>query len=490
MAQPQAFGDSFLVQTPTLDRMANQLHAEQKQRQLMYQKNAQVADDSLQKEIGKIRSADTPEVLGAYDKFKKLSQQALTDKSLQNDPIKRNQLLQEAQLAKANLMQLTSKSQELLNQGKSLQTEHLRKPNEYSDDFGGLITAFNSTPMSQLTNSKYGDLSNPDTYRYKGTNTDFSKILTAAAGQPKQVYSNEAPVDQTGLQTKMTPYTFGNTPMQFRDSLLGSLSQRQAGRDAEILWDKVPQTDRDAVDQAFAAVPQDKWVKAGIPNPQNLPTNTGNSAVDFANFQAKKYFLANEPKEGKPEFKTNEAKKFQMETARQAAMERMRHADAKDLVDYKKRIDPNDKELNDLWVDKVIENLKEESKSANTIKYYQNGKIAYEKNIALDPVLASSLQKGGITPIYMTAMPNGKFRVVYPLKDKEGNPMKLSTGPNAGNYAVDETLSTPISENQLGLALGKKNVTGKQRGKEILNVINNGTKKQSSKPKDDPLGLY
>lgn len=480
MAQQAPFGDAFLVQTPALDRMANQLYTEQKQRQLMYQKNAQVADESLQKEIGKIRSADTPEVLGAYENFKKLSQQALTDKSLQNDPIKRNQLLQQAQLAKANLMQMTADSQELLNQGKGLQSQYSRNPKEYSDDFGGLITAFNSTPMSQLSNSKYGDLRNPDTYRYKGTNTDFSKILTAAAGQPKQVHSNEAPVDQTGLQTKITPYTFGNTPMQFRDSLLGSLSQRQAGRDAEILWEKVPQTDRDAVDQAFAAVPQDKWVKAGIPNPQDLPTNTGNSAVDFANFQAKKYFLANEPKEGTPVFRTNEAKKFQMETDRQKTMERLRHADAKDLIDYKKRIDPNDKELNDLWVDKVIENLKEDAKSGPTVRVTENGKVSHQKNIPLDPVLASSLQKGGITPLYMAHLPNGKFRVIYPLKDKEGNPLKLSSG----DYAIDESLSVPISEDQLGLALGKKNVTGKQRGKEILNVINNGAKPQGGSWKD------
>jgi len=490
MPQQAAFGDSFLVQTPSLDKLSNDLYLEQKQREAKQQQENAALDANMQKQLGNIREADVNDFFNTWDKYKTAKKDLLKYKG--NDSKQAYLLQQQANQALAEHWNIINGSRDQKEREKNLIAGHGSHADEYDDNFNTLLSTAQKTPLSKLQNHPLGDLSNPGTYAYKGTNTDFQKIAKEAAGQAKPVYQVEAPVDASGLQTKITPYLYPNSPAQYFQSYMGALAQHKAGRDAALAWDKIPQDQKQYVDETYNDLTPEQWQRrTGSQTPQKLiPANPDNKAEQFAIFQAKLHTISNEPKEGTPVFRENAAKKFQMETDRQTMMERLRHSDAKDLIDYKKKIDPNDTQLNGLWVDKVIQNLKEDAKTAPTVRYTENGKVVHERNIALDPTLASSLQKAGITPLYITYMTNGKFRVVYPLKGKDGNPIKISTGPNAGDYAVDETLSTPISEEQLGLALGKKNVTGKQRDKEIFNIVNKASKKTTPKPKNDPLGLF
>lgn len=486
------YGDIFSAATPALDKLSNDLYAEQKQRQARQSQDNAALDNSMSKEFANVKAADVPLVIDSYGKYKEAKKKLLFDKDLQKDPKKYAQAQQEANELLANTYYTINGSREQKEKEKAWIAAHQAHPDSFDDNFGTLLSAAQKTPLSQLQSSQLGDLSNLDTYVYKGSNTDFQKIAKEAAGQPKAVYQAEAPVDATGLQTKITPYLYPNSPAQYLQSYMGALAQHKAGRDAALAWDSIPQEQKQYVDEAFDDLTPEQWQRrTGSTTPQKLiPANPENKAERFAIIQAKLHALSNEPKEGAPVFRTNEAKKFQMETDRQMKMQAIRQANAKDLVTFKKQIDPNDKELNNLWVDKVIQNLKEDAKSGPTVRLTQNGKVVHEKNIPLGPVLSSSLQKAGVSPLYMTMLPDGRFRVTYPLKDKEGNPVKISSGSNAGEYAIDETLSVPISEDELGISLGKKNVTGKQRDKEILNVINGGSKKSVPKPKDDPLGLF
>lgn len=482
MPQQAAFGDSFLVQTPALDKLSNDLYIEQKQRQAKQAQDNAVLDNSMQKEFANVKAADVPLVIDSYGKYKEAKKKLLFDKDLQKDPKKYAQAQQEANELLANTYSTINGSREQKEKEKGLLAAHQAHPDSFDDNFGALLSTAQKTPLSQLQSHQLGDLSSSDTYAYKGSNTDFQKINKEAAGTAQNRYSDDVAIDQQGLQRLKTPYFSLNSPTQYYQSYMGALSQHKAGRDAAYAFDQLTPDQIEYVNKEYDALPADYWLKTtGSDKPQVLiPTNPGNKAEQFAIFQAKLHALHNVPEKRTSVPYTNAAKKFEMETDRMKQMEAMRHADAKRLIDYKKRIDPNDKELTGLWVDKVIENLKEDAKSGPTVRVTENGKVSHQKNIPLDPVLASSLQKGGITPLYMAHLPNGKFRVIYPLKDKEGNPLKLSSG----DYAIDESLSVPISEDQLGLALGKKNVTGKQRGKEILNVINNGAKPQSGSWKD------
>jgi len=76
----QAYGDIFLVQTPVLDRWGQQLYAEQKIAEQRRAQENQGLDAMIQKEVGKVRSVDTPDVIKAYQDYKGLKQKLLFDK--------------------------------------------------------------------------------------------------------------------------------------------------------------------------------------------------------------------------------------------------------------------------------------------------------------------------------------------------------------------------------------------------------------------------
>lgn len=474
MPQQAPYGDIFSAATPALDQLSNRLYADQKQREAKAAQVSQQLDANMQKEFANVRSKDTPDVINSYQKYKDLKKQLLFNKDIQHDPIKYNAVQQQANEALANTYGVINGSVQQKEKEKTLAAAHLAHPDEFADNFGDLLTAAQNTPVSKLQGHALGDLSNPETYAYKGSNTDFQKIGATAAGQPSIVYAPETPVDATGLQFKTTPYKYPNSPAKYYQSYMGALAEHKAGRDAGLAFDALTQDQKDYVDKAYNALTPDDWLKrTGSPTPQPLvPVNPNNKAEQFAIFQSKLHTISNEPEEQAPKFRTDEGKKFQMETNRQMKMEQIKHADAKDLALYKKDINPNDAELNNLWVDKYIQSIKD-TPTGLTTKTIQNGKPVYEKNIPLDPVLSESLKKAGVSPISLTTMSDGRFRINYPVRDKEGNPVKTSTGTGAGGYAVDNSLSVPITEQQLAVALGKKNSTGKARGKEILNALNN-----------------
>lgn len=478
MAQPAAYGDSFIVQTPALDRLSAQLYSEQKQREAKAAQDNATADAAMQKQLGNIREADVNDYFNTWNNYKTAKQAALGYKG--NDGKEANRLQQVANQALADHWNVINGSKQQKDTEKTLIAAHAAHSDSFDDNFGNLINTAQKTPLSKLKATTLGDLSNPDTYSYKGTNTDFQKISATAAGQPKAVYQSETPVDASGLQTKVTPYLYPNSPAQYLQSYLGALSTHKAGKDAAVAWDAIPQAQKDYINNAYNALTPEQWQqRTGSPQPQPLlPSNPDNKAEQFAILQAKLHAISNEPKEGAPVYRTNEAKKFQLETDRQTKMEQLRHADAKDLIDYKKSIDPNDTQLNNLWVGKMLDHYDELASQGPTFRSVRDDKVVHEQNIPIDPILSNSLKKANVSPISIRKMSDGRYFVGYPQTDKTGKPIEDTGGTMA---ALDNTLSGPISREQMALSLGAKNVTGKARAKEISNALS------STKPAHENL---
>lgn len=478
----QPYGDIFSAATPALDKLSAQLYTEQKQRETKAEQENQQADAAMQKQLGNIRAADVNDYYDTWNKYKTAKQSVLNYKG--NDNKEANRLQQVANEALSEHWNIINGSKQQKDTEKTLIAAHAAHSDSFDDNFGSLISTAQKTRLKDLHAAKMGDkevdLSNPDTYAYKGTNTDFQKIATTAAGQPKAVYQAEAPVDASGLQTKVTPYLYPNSPAQYLQSYLGALSQHKAGKDAAVAWDAIPQAQKEYVDKAYNALTPDQWQKrTGSPTPQQLiPSNPDNKAEQFAILQAKIHAISNEPKEGAPVFRTNEGKKFQMETDRQKLMEGIRHADAKDLINYREAAKANGPESNDLWVDKMISKYDELADSGPSGRSVRNGKTVYEKDIPIDPVLSKSLQKGGVSPVTVRKTSDGKYYVAYPELNEKGQPKK---DPNSNVWAIDNSLSGPISREQLALSMGAKNVTGKARAKEINSAL------IGSKPAHDNL---
>jgi hypothetical protein len=465
---PGPYGDVFLVQTPTLDKLSNQLYQEQQQRLALKIRENQALDAGIQKELGKVRSVDTPEVIQSYNNYKQLKKQLLFDKNLQKNPLAYNQLQQQANQAYQDIFTKANQSAEVKEMAKTMTTDRFKNPDAYADDYGQRVATLMNTPLSGLQqNQQYGDLTNWDQYRYQGSNTDFGKLLKDAMGQPKQAHSEQKVLDG-GLQTQFTPYNFTNTPAQVYEGLVGSLAMHRAGRDASYQWDKIPNQQIDETVKRYQQIPKEKWQRMGVPEPQDLGQFTDNKADNYAKYLAMNYAINNEPKEGTPIFRENKAAVMAAQEAKDRRMTALRHANAKELIQFRKDIDPNDTEMNNLWVQQYLGQLTEEALKKPAVEYkYQGGAKMEEYDIPVDPVLGKALAEGSINPDAIRVDKNGNFRrIFYQRYGKGEQPDKqegeVKKGPN-GKIAVDEELSrAKLNFEQVALALGLKGQTKKK----------------------------
>lgn len=464
----QPYGDIVFVQSPQFDSAINRLYDEQHQREMYRQRESFALDEMVQKEFGKIRSVDTPEVIQNYQRYKEIKKKLLFDKRAQRDPQLYNAMQREASLALQDVYKGINRSQELLEGAKMDDQARNRNPSLYDDNYGEKRALFWNTPMSKLAETEHGDLANPDTYRYKGSNTDFQKLLTAAMGTPKQAFALEEPVDKSGLQTKITPYTFGNTPAQVKESLLGAMGMHRSGRDAEYLWDTLPQQEIENTIAQYKSIPQDKWQKMGLPGPQDLtPRNPNSKAENYASYMAMKYAINNEPKQGTAQYRNNK------DAQRQAALddwmtkEGVKQANRQQLIEIRRTNKQMDKAQEGIWVGRMIEEMMTEAKSGTKARTkLQDGTIREEAQIPIDAMSAKALSRGSgstyVEPDYIRVTADGKIRPVF-YKYKDGKPVKNKDGW----YELDEMLSQPISTEVFKQNLSKHVQSAKQRGAEM-----------------------
>lgn len=469
------WGDAFIVQTPTLDRLAQQMYIEQKTREQRRQQEDVALDANIQKELGKVRSVDTPEVINSWSTYKQLKKNLLFNKQLQKDPLAYNQAQLAANQAYQNIFTTANKSAELKDMQKQLTTDRIKNPNGYADDFGEKMATLMQTPISAVQqHPKFGDLTNWDNYRYQGSNTDFGKMLKDAIGQPKQVYTDPKTLDG-GLQTQLTPYMYGNTPGQVKDYMLGAMATHQSGRDAAYQWDHTPEKEIEETIKAYQALPADYWQKIGLNGPQDiLPKNPDNKAENYASLQAMKYAISNQPKEGTPVFRENKAAVMAAQEAKDRRMEGLRHMNAKDLIDYKKKIDPNDTELNNAWYQSYLDNLIGDAKKGGERHHIFDTKsgesFTYYNMIKPDPFVMKSFQRGKSEPDRLGITESGEIIPIFFKYNKDGSQVKT----DKGTPVIDEDYTQPMTYDQALVNIGYRGTTKKQLGKD-LNKINKST---------------
>lgn len=472
------YGDIYTAGTPALDRLSIQLYQDEKQRQLLRQRQAAQLDDEFAKNMAGVKDVDVPKIAKKYGDWKIHYQQ------LQRKGAVTPQEQLENLRKKADIYQAINGSKADMATATRMRQDYYTHPDIYDDNAPNLIAARLKTPTDELATYKNDkgevqDLTDENLYRYKGTNTDFQKTLTAAAGVPKQVYQEEEPVDKGGLQIKIKPYLFGNTPLQYKQSLLSSLSDRSMKRDAEAI---IAQTDPEilkTVDEEYKAIPPERWKKMGVDKPQDLSIDKAQSnAEKYAIHQAQLYALNNEPKEGAPLFRDNKEAIRKDQQAFDLKKLAIQNANAKDLVQMRHDLTKGDKDLEDVWLDTFIGGLKSEALKPGKDKLEftpkGGGTPIVGPIIEVDPAVSKGLEKQKMQPSDIMVLPDGNFLPIYYKKDTNGERIK---GKNGG-FTVDTELSTPITQQQLKLALGGKAVSPTQRTKEMLNQPGTTTTKK------------
>lgn len=463
------WGDIIQVQTPNLDRVSQQFQQMATDRKAYAQKESLATEELMNKELANVRGVDMPDVTDAYNKWKATQQNLLFNKRLQMNPKEYNAAQMEANAALGNVRSLINKSTQLSQFGKQLYTERNTpgKSNLYSDDFGNKATAFWQTPMDQLNkHPQYGDLTNPDSYRYQGSQTNFAALEKSAAGTPGQKYQKEEQVSP--LQKNITPYTYGALPAQYQESLRGAYSSnRQTYRDAIAAWEAIPQTERDRVDQMYAQIPKEKWEQMGLQGPQAIaPVNPSDGADQLAAYKAKLYAINNNPTPGKVYSNIDQsakmAKAFDYREAAEAFRQNNRVA-LKELGHQFKQADAKEQSsiLNNTY-DAMIE----DAKQSGTITYKTaEGKVSKQYEVKASPALRKEFsfddEKGHkIYPDAFRIDDNGQ--TVTPIFFKGAD-----TG--SGMRAVDPTLSKPMTSVEFKARIGKALYGAKEAVKESAN---------------------
>lgn len=486
------YGDAFIVGTPALDRLTANVYAEDRQRVQQRQQQAKSLEDEFRKNIANVKDVDIPKITGAWQNYKAISQDLLKS-SPSTDQAAFIQKQLDKQKALANVYSLINGSKQSKSEEEELYKNIAKNPNAYSDNAYDLLTARRKTPLENLQNyqgvgsdgkpTTY-DLTNPNTYTYKGTNTDFSKIDKSAQGIAKANWLPEEPVDKSGIQFKQKSFMFGNTPQQYYQDVLGSLSQHQANRDASAIISQTdPQTIK-AIQDEYNAIPVEKWQKIGLNAPQNidiLPTDP--LPIQYAKHAAQLYFLNNEPKEGETKFRTNEDLKMDKQSnltlRNEKTMASLRHNYTLGEIEFRKGLDNTDAQTSNSFIDSVLKN-KQDSATLETGGYKSKGFSYDTKNISLDPVLTKAL--GGKTD-FLKYIPKDDVYVYGSYKrtqskDEDSKLVTSSVDKDAsGRNVVDDASIRIIKPQDLKLALGYKILTKKDLGKEMKGSVNQPTKK-------------
>jgi len=424
-------------------------------------------DDEFARNVAGIRDADVGDLTKSYGDYK-LAFKNLLKRPQGGTPEEQLDVLRK----KAELYKIINGSKQQRDIEEEIRKGLRTNPDIYEDEAHNNL--FNSirTPLSKMDDN----MRNHD-YSYKGEDYDMQKPNQIAAGTPRQVYQKEEPVGNEGLQFKITPYTYGNTPQQYKESLMGSLTVRKAGRTAAAIIAQTPQEVLDKIDQMYQAIPQERWQQMGIDKPQEMSIKDARTPQEaYAIHQSQLHALTELPKEGTPVFRDNkeaiEKRKEGFELKKLA----IQHANAADLIEKRHDLTQGDAKLNDLWVDEYVDKKTEEAKPS---AYREKGKDwEGTKEIALDPVLENAMKINGKPADFMKLMPNGEYRYGFYERDSKGALQKDKSG---NHYAIDDGSVRTISKEGVKLALGK------QAGVKQMNKEMSSGKQQTYKYKGNTI---
>lgn len=434
---------------------ANMLYQEQKYQEAKRQKEGEDLDNEMKSNVAKIRDADVPDYVNAYQNYASVTKALMNDSKLKRDP----QAYAQAQIARGKLY---ASAQGLANQSKSLRDnfEQLDKDrfvngDRYSDDYFAKRSAANKLPISKLQgvdlgqrdekgNSVLVDLTNPDNYLYKDQ-YDPTKLLNTARGEKLTNEVDEGAIDKTGLQNKITTYQFyGNKPNEFKNVILqGMMGDRHAQRFFTSQLKNTSPEEIAKVNEQYNAIPESVWKQMGINKEELKVEHPDNQADVAATYLAQKHAIENIPRAIKTDLKTNEAVKMRLNQAFDLTKLNIEHQNR--LTEKKAKEGGGQVQGND-----IIDSLFEDAKNNPADYFPKEGgkKTLYQANVSpqFKQMLAFKDDKGKLVyPDVVRFSEDGKY--IYPLVF-EGNAVN-------GKRQVKEVNSQPVLTDEIRARMGK-----------------------------------
>jgi hypothetical protein len=343
-----AFGQIYNASLPELQQTEQQIGQQQIYQQRMAQQQTareQAMYDRMQnQEIGKVMSADEPDVINAYSAAKNAQIAADTYKG--KDMQQANNLNRAAVQNWAQAAQLVQQSAERKGRMTDLLQQY-KDPNKralLSDNFSDLMNAYQNTPTSKLKDvvvgGKHYDLSDMNNFMYQGSNyPQYDKINKNAIGTPGS-YIESNPMDKNGIAVENTAYKTIN-PAQYKSNLAAELSATPQGqRFAQYQYANLTQDPNyiTNLNNRLRQIPAEQLKRRiGTDDLSTLePVNPNDPVEAFASIQAKNAILNTPESVVRKSVEINPERRDQLNQAlrldTQKTMEAIKFDHQKDLI--------------------------------------------------------------------------------------------------------------------------------------------------------------
>lgn len=446
-------------------------------------------DQMLQKDLGRIRSVDTPDVVNGYNKVKTIKKQLLFDKSLQKDPLAYNKKQQELNDARVELNGVINGSAEIKEGNKAINSAHLKDPDSFDDNYGTMMATQMSTPLSKLKNHPvYGDLTNLDNYRYKGSNTNFNEMVSKVYDKKNKIVGKEEPLDDKGIQFRSPVYEYGTGPAQVYEGLTNSLTHK-AERDAAYKWKQLTPDVVQKIEEDYKAIPKSKWEQMGLSGPQDIPLRGGSDAEKYMRMLAMQNAINTNPRLVNYENRTSDKAKADYNFAQDKVMEGLKFGHQKQLKEKEQK--DVDNWIVNYWKQRFDESYSQPPTAimSNDPKKSLLEKFNITRQLNTDQVMMEALKKGGVYPDQVYRTHNNKVLPVYYKYANvlDANSKVIGTEiqlDKNGNKVIDEDMTKPMELDQAYLSMGYKGQTKKALGNTMEGAYQDGKGKQTPKIED------
>lgn len=481
------YGDAFLVETPAIDKMEERLYNQERERQLLRQKDAEALDQQFSKNVAAIRDVDVDDFTNAYNDWKQSNQLLMRSKNLSGADYGKAQLQVQKKLA--DVYKLANASKQQREKEEDLAKRYMMKPDDFNDNATNLLITARNTPIGRLQTFQVKDekgepvvmdLTNAENYLYRDK-TNWQPILQKAAGtlEPRGMATEEPTPD--GMQRKVTSYKAMNDPLRYYNSILGAFSTPRADSSLAKRYPFTPEEAATITDEfeKYRNTPEFKNIYGDVRFPESSGLSAG---AKTAKLLAMQHVLQNKPVavvSYKPN--TDEATKRKENFVRE--MTGTRFENSKELIRlnnmYRDLRDDKKAEEQAAGLEAFIDSqIQEANKNPIHLWNPSTGVSTDEGDTKASPLILSAFSErdnaGNINTVSkITALKDGTFRIKGPNIDKviSRDEYRVGLGNKIFNTKTKIAQTTPPKKQ--GAAPTKPSTT-------------------TSKPKvkKDPLGLF
>ena len=292
-------GGADVLSFGQLDRAANLMYQEQKQKEAQGYKEYQLGQQELSKDFSKVRSADIPDLMDRYNVLKQKKQKLLFDPKIKNDAIAFAEAQKEANLAEAELRNLMAESVEV----KELDNQITKRLSTNRDEFDDekvptLFEAF-KMPTSQR---KEKNLIGAEPFRYTGMDMKgLADLSKSAMGTLQKVPFGQEVETDGGYNFEQKFIGRTNDPVQYATNMYKGMQTNKYTQGARASLSQMSPIQINQIQSAYNAIPdaefEAKWGRKKEDLLKAFSANPDDKVGQYVTLDAMQYAVNNMPKE-------------------------------------------------------------------------------------------------------------------------------------------------------------------------------------------------